>query len=49
MNLFYWKHQVPILSPNDITVFNVELTKLLRIKILIILRMRVTTNEIAYI
>jgi hypothetical protein len=43
------KYQVPILTPNDITVFDSEAAEFAGIEVLIILRMRVATDKIAYI
>lgn len=49
MKLLDGEHQIPILSPNDISVFNGKTTELSTVKILVILRMRMTTNELAHI
>ena len=49
MEFFDGKHKIPILSPYNIAILNIKTAELAFIKILIILRMRVTTDEVTYI
>ena len=49
MELLDGEHQIPILSPNDISVFNGKTTELSTVKILVVLRMWMTTDEFAHI
>ena len=49
MKLFYGKNKIPILAPNHITVFDGKTLEFLWVKILVVLRMRVTANKIANI
>ena len=49
MQLLYREHQVPILAPNDIAVLNGKATELARIKVFVVLRMRMTTDEVPHI
>lgn len=46
MQLLHWKYHIPILSPHDVAVFKNKLLKFLFIKILVVLRMGMTMNEI---
>jgi len=46
VELLYRKHQVPVLAPNDIAVFQLERAELTGIKVLVVLRMRVLTDEL---
>ena len=49
MQLLNREHQVPILAPNDIAVLNGEAVELSGIKVFVVLRMRMTTNEVSHI
>ena len=46
MQLLHWKYHIPILAPHDVAVFKNKLLKFLFIKILVVLRMGMTMNEI---
>lgn len=47
MKLFDREYQIPIFPPYDIAVFDSEAVEHLRIKIFVVLRMGMTTNEIS--
>ena len=49
MEFFNRKHEIPILSPYNIAVFNIKTAELAFVQILVILRMWVTTDEVTYI
>ena len=49
MQIFNRENQVPILSPYNITVLDSESAKFARIEVLVVLRMRMATDEIANI
>lgn len=40
------EYQVPILPPNNVSVFYLKLSKLALVKVLIVLRVRILTNKI---
>ena len=41
------EYQIPVLSPDDVPVFYLELSELALVKVLIVLRVRILTNKIA--
>lgn len=45
MQLLYGKYQIPILSPNDIPFFQLELPELALVKIFVVLGVRILTDE----
>ena len=47
MELLDGEYQVPVLSPDDVTVFYLELSELAFVKILIVLRVRILANKVA--
>ena len=47
MELLDGEYQVPVLSPDDVTVFYLELSELALVKILIVLRMWILADKIA--
>lgn len=49
MELLDGEYQVPVLSPDDVTVFYLELSELALVKILIVLRMWILADKIANI
>ena len=49
MQFFDWENQIPILTPNNISILNLELCKILWIEIFIILRMRMFQYKITNI
>jgi hypothetical protein len=49
MQLLNRKYQVPVLAPNDIATINGEKAELAGVKILVVLRVWVTTDEVTYI
>ena len=49
MKLFDREHQIPILAPYDISIFNGKTLELTGVKIFVILRMRMPTNEFTHI
>ena len=46
VKLFDREYQIPVLSPYDIAVFDTETAEQLRIKVSVVLRMRVATDEV---
>ena len=49
MELFYWEHQVPILTPDNVSIFDGETLEFPRVEILVVLRMRMEPDELPYI
>ena len=49
MELFYWENQIPVFTPNNVAILEGKTIKLTRIKILVVLRVRVSTDKIANI
>ena len=49
MEFFYWEHEIPILSPYNVAILNIKTIELTFVEILIVLRMRVTTDEVTNI
>ena len=49
MELFYWEDQIPVFPPNNVAILKGETIKLTRIKILVILRVRMSTDKLANI
>ena len=47
MKLFDREYQIPIFPPYDIAVFDAETAEQLRIKVSVVLRMRVATDEVS--
>jgi len=46
VELLYWEHQIPVLAPDDVAVFQFERAELARVKVLVVLRMRMLTDEL---
>ena len=46
VELLYRENQIPVLAPNDVAVFQLERTELARVKVLVVLWMRMLTNEL---
>ena len=49
MKLLNGENQVPVFTPDNVTILNRKTVELARIEILVVLRMRVTANEITNI
>ena len=47
MQLFHGEYQVPVLTPDDVAVFNGEAAEFAWLEVLVVLRMRVATYEFA--
>ncbi len=49
MELLDWKNQIPILTPNYITIINHKIPELVVIQILVVLRMWMFMNKLSHI
>ena len=47
--MLQWKNQIPILAPDNVSVLDSETAKFAWVKVFVVLRMRVSADELAYV